>query len=186
MKKGLKAFGEDGVEAVLVELQQLHDRKVLEPQDASKMTREERHASLNYLMFLKKKRSGKIKGRGCADGRKQRIHTKKEDASSPTVAIEAVMLSCVIDAEEERDVAIIDIPGAFMQVDMDEIQSTRTYIYKRIFILAFIFMTFVGDHCMVCPSTNCDTKLRDALPGRGAYQNPVCSLLQYIYIEARL
>jgi uncharacterized membrane protein len=34
------------------------------------------------------------------------------------------------------------------------IQSTRRYIYKCIFILAFIFMTFVGDHCMVCPSTD--------------------------------
>ena len=125
MKKGLKAFGEEGVDAVLAELQQLHDRKVLEPQDASQMTRGDKSASLNYLMFLKKKRSGKIKGRGCADGRKQRLHTKKEDASSPTVAIEAVMLSCVIDAEEERDVAIIDIPGAFMQVDMDEIVHMR-------------------------------------------------------------
>jgi hypothetical protein len=125
MKKGIKEFGKEGVDAVLVELQQLHDRKVLEPQNASQMTREEKRASLNYLMFLKKKRSGRIKGRGCADGRKQRIHTKKEDASSPTVAIEAVMLSCVIDAEEERDVAIIDIPGAFMQVDMDEIVHMR-------------------------------------------------------------
>jgi hypothetical protein len=36
-----------------------------------------------------------------------------------------VMLSCVIYAEEERDVAIIDIPGAFMQVDMDEIVRMR-------------------------------------------------------------
>ena len=89
------------------------------------MTRDEKRAALNYLMFLKKKRSGRIKGRGCADGRKQRIHTKKEDASSPTVAIEAVMLSCVIDAEERRHVAFLDIPGAFMQVDMDEVVHMR-------------------------------------------------------------
>ena len=125
MKKGIKEFGDAGVDAVLVELQQLHDRKVMEPQSANKITREDKRAALNYLMFLKKKRSGRIKGRGCADGRKQRVHTKKEDASSPTVAIEAVMLSCVIDAVERRDVAIIDIPGAFMQVDMDEIVHMR-------------------------------------------------------------
>jgi hypothetical protein len=125
MKKGIREFGDAGVDAVLVELQQLHDRKVLEPQSADTMTREEKRAALNYLMFLKKKRSGRIKGRGCADGRKQRVHTKKEDASSPTVSIEAVMLSCVIDAEEGRDVAIIDIPGAFMQVDMDELVHMR-------------------------------------------------------------
>jgi hypothetical protein len=80
---------------------------------------------LHYLMFLTKKRSGRIKGRGCADGRKQRLHTAKGDASSPTVAIEAVMLSCVIDAKEGRDVAIIDIPGAFMHADMDEIVHMR-------------------------------------------------------------
>jgi hypothetical protein len=72
-------------------------------------------------MFLKKKRNGTIKGRGCADGRKQRMHTTKEEASSPTVAIEAVMLSCVMDAMERRDVATVDIPGAFMQADMDDI-----------------------------------------------------------------
>jgi Reverse transcriptase (RNA-dependent DNA polymerase) len=71
-------------------------------------------------MFLKKKRCGKIKGRGCADGRKQREYTSKEDASSPTVLIEAVMLSCVIDALKKRDVATVDIPGAFMQADMDK------------------------------------------------------------------
>lgn len=72
-------------------------------------------------MFLKKKRNGIIKGRGCADGRKQRAYTTKEDASLPTVAIESVMLSCVIDTMEGRDVATVDIPGAFMQADMDNL-----------------------------------------------------------------
>jgi len=71
-------------------------------------------------MFLKKKRFGKIKGRGCADGRKQREHTNKEDSRSPTVAIESLVLSCIIDSMENRDVPTVDIPGAFMQADMDE------------------------------------------------------------------
>lgn len=35
------------------------------------------------------------------------------------------MLSCMIDAEEGREVATIDIPGAFMQADMDEIVHMR-------------------------------------------------------------
>jgi Reverse transcriptase (RNA-dependent DNA polymerase) len=76
-------------------------------------------------MFLKKKRCGKIKGRGCADGRKQRLYTSKQEASSPTVSIESLMISCTIDAKEGRDVAILDIPGAFMQVDMDEVVHMR-------------------------------------------------------------
>ena len=120
MKKGIEEFGEDGVDAVLGELQQLHDRKVIVPIVADEMTREEKRAALRYLMFLKKKRCGRIKGRGCADGRKQRLYTAKEDASSPTVAIESLMLSCVIDAEEGRDVGTVDIPGAFMQADMED------------------------------------------------------------------
>lgn len=121
LKSGLKEFGEDGVNAVLKELQQLHDRKVLEPKNPDLMSQEEKKDALQYLMFLKKKRSGVIKGRGCADGRKQRLYTPKEEASSPTVAIESVMLSCVIDAMEARDVATVDIPGAFMQADMDDV-----------------------------------------------------------------
>ena len=71
-------------------------------------------------MFLKEERCGKIKARGCADGRKQREYMSKEEASSPTVAIESVMISCTIDAVEERDVATCDVPGAFMQTDQPE------------------------------------------------------------------
>jgi Reverse transcriptase (RNA-dependent DNA polymerase) len=61
-----------------------------------------------------------IKGCGCADGRPQRKYIAREDASSPTIATESVFLTALIDAEEGRDVAIVDIPGAFMQAEMDE------------------------------------------------------------------
>jgi hypothetical protein len=71
-------------------------------------------------MFLSKKQCGGVKARGCADGRKQRKTTSKEEVLAPTVAIESVMLSAIIDAMEEWDVATVDIPGAFMQADIDE------------------------------------------------------------------
>jgi hypothetical protein len=125
VKRGLKEFGEAGAEAVIKEMQQLDRMKVGEPTMASMMTRAEKKASLEYLMFLKKKRCGRIKGRGCADGRKQRLYTNKEDTSSPTVTTEGLFLSCVIDAKEGRDVATADIPGAFMQADMDETVFVR-------------------------------------------------------------
>jgi hypothetical protein len=119
VKKGLKKFGAAGVSAVLDELQQLHDRQVIEPKGPTEITEEERRAALRYLMFLKEKRCGKIKGRRCADGRKQREYTSKDETSSPTNAIESVMLSCTIDALERRNVATANIPGAFMQTDME-------------------------------------------------------------------
>ena len=125
LKKGLQVFGPPGIEAVYKEMQQLHARKVGEPRDASKLSPKQKKNALGYLMFLKQKRTGQIKGRGCADGRKQRLHTPKDDASSPTVATESVLLSCVIDAKEGRDVATVDIPGAFMQGDQDETVHMR-------------------------------------------------------------
>ena len=40
---------------------------------------------------------------------------KKEVAASPTAALESVLLTSTIDAAEERDVAVIDIPNDFIQ-----------------------------------------------------------------------
>jgi hypothetical protein len=83
---------------------------------------QERQGVLPYLMFLKQKRSGKIKGRGgCADGRRQKLYSNKGNTSSPTVSIESVMLTSIIKASEKRDIATVDIPGAFLQADMDVI-----------------------------------------------------------------
>jgi hypothetical protein len=66
-------------------------------------------------MFLKEKCSRNIKGQTMAGGNKQRDYISKEDATSPTVAMESFLLTCIIDTEEGRDVAIVDIPNAFIQ-----------------------------------------------------------------------
>jgi hypothetical protein len=57
-------------------------------------------------MFLKEKRDGKIKGRTVVGGNKQRDYKSKEDAS--------------FDAEEERDVAVVDIPNGFIQTRVED------------------------------------------------------------------
>ena len=104
---------------MLNELQQLHERDVGEPVHKNAMGNDEIKCTLRYLMFLKEKRDGSIKGRGCADGRPQREYITKEDSTSPTIAAEDLMLSSIIDAHERRDVATCDIPGAFMQSKME-------------------------------------------------------------------
>ena len=121
MKKGLRVFGEEGYAAVKKEMQQLHDRKVMQPINRKDLTPAQKREALGYLMFLKKKQSGTIKGRGCADGRKQRAYITKEESTSPTISTEAMFLTAVVDAWESRKVAVLDVPGAFMQVDMDEL-----------------------------------------------------------------
>ena len=79
---------------------------------------------LTYLMFLKRKRTGKIKARGCASSRPQRKYIGKEEASSPTVSIYALFASCEISAIEGMEVVTCDIPGAFLQSDWPKDKPT--------------------------------------------------------------
>ena len=44
----------------------------------------------------------------------------KTKTSSPTVSLEAMMLSCAIDAKDGRYVTVTDIPGAFLHADMNQ------------------------------------------------------------------
>ena len=57
-------------------------------------------------MFLKEKRDGSIKARGCADGRTQWEYTTKNEVSSTTVSLKAMMLSCAIDMKERKYVLL--------------------------------------------------------------------------------
>jgi hypothetical protein len=76
---------------------------------------------------VERKRDGVLKARTVAGGNKQRGYILKEDASSPTLSNEAVMLTCVIDADENRDVAIVDILNAFVQTVVKD-EKDRAFI----------------------------------------------------------
>ena len=91
-------MGEKGVEAIIKEMKQFHDREVVRPLRREEITNDVKSRALGYLMFLKEKRNGEIKGRGCADGRPQRLYKSKEETSSPTVFIESIFITALIDA----------------------------------------------------------------------------------------
>jgi hypothetical protein len=67
LKIGLKKFQNKGEEAVSKELLQLHIRDTFKPQDAKELSATHNNGALEYLMFLKEKRDGSLKGRTCAD-----------------------------------------------------------------------------------------------------------------------
>jgi len=71
--------------------------------------------ALEYLMIIQEKRDGRIKARGCADGRKQRGYLLKEEVSSPTVSFDSLMMSSTIDSYEKRKIITVDISGAYLQ-----------------------------------------------------------------------
>ena len=118
--EGLKRYGDKAAEALVKEWKQLHDLEVFEGYEFNKLTTAQRASALRLVQLIKEKRCGKIKGRTCADGRKQRDTVDSADSTLPTVAIEALLLTLVIDAHEERHVATCDISGAFLKSEIDE------------------------------------------------------------------
>ena len=61
-----------------------------------------------------------------AGGNKQRDCISKEDASSPTVSTESVLLTYIIDALENIDIAVINIPNAFVQTQIKDEKHMET------------------------------------------------------------
>ena len=51
------------------------------------------------------------------------------DESAPTVALDLVMLTAIIDAQEGRYVTIVDITEAFLSASMTEAEIVHTF-YK--------------------------------------------------------
>ena len=71
------------------------------------------------MNLIKEKRTGEIKGHTCANGSKQRLYLKEnESVASPTVSLEGLITSLIIDAYEGRDVASFDVPGAYLHAKM--------------------------------------------------------------------
>ena len=54
------------------------------------------------------------------------------------MATEALLLTCLIDACENRDVATVDVPGAFMQSDMEGPETHMKFEGKMLDILTRI------------------------------------------------
>lgn len=116
LKAGVGKWGNEAIKAATSEMKQLHWHNTFKPLHYKNLTDEEKKMVLESHIFLTQKRTGEIKARTTVSGRnKQRDYISKEDVSSPTVATESVLLTCTIDALEERDVAVIDIPNAFIQ-----------------------------------------------------------------------
>ena len=119
-KKGIKKHGDVAINAILKEYAQLHDLDVFKPRHKSDLTEDQLRECLRLIILIKENRCGKIKGRACADGRPQRKTIPREEPTSPTVGLESLMMTLMVDANEDRDVATADIAGAFLKGNMED------------------------------------------------------------------
>ena len=129
LKMGLKTWKDKGRPAAKSEMKQLHMCDTFITKHYKDLDVVQRKSILESHMFLKEKKNGDIKGRTVAGGNKKRDFISKEDSRLPTVSTEAVLLSCIIDAEEERDVTVIDIPNEFIQT---RVENEKDMVYIRV------------------------------------------------------
>ena len=113
-------FGEVGKQAAMNEMKQLHQRGCFRPIRPELLSESELKKTLQSIIFIEHKRCGRVRARTVANGSKQRVYMDKVDAASPTVSLESILLTAVIDAAEKRDVATVDIPNAFIQTEVDK------------------------------------------------------------------
>ncbi len=80
--------------------------------DQPQLSKEERAKVISALLFLKEKRSGKIKGRVCINRAPQRAYIPKEDAASPTDSTELVFITSANAARANRHERCYDVLSA--------------------------------------------------------------------------
>ena len=89
-------------------------KKVVEGVDPETLTEEEKKEALDAVNLIKEK-IGEIKGQTCANGSKQNMYLKEnESIASPTVSLEGLITTLIVDAYEQRDVGSFDVPGAYL------------------------------------------------------------------------
>ena len=119
-RAGIKKHGQSAHDALTAEFAQLDYEGAYEPIRATDLAETQQTKVLPIINLIKGKRNGRLKGRLVADGCPQRALYMKDETSSPTATPESVLLTALIDAVEDRHVAVADITGAYLNADMDD------------------------------------------------------------------
>jgi len=114
---GLERWGDRAKEALMDELKLFLKENVFEK--LNEPSDNQNKLALRMHCFIGEKRDGRIKERAVADGRTQEKYME-EETYSPTVRLESIMLSTLIDAYEKRHARTVDIKGAFLKAKVPD------------------------------------------------------------------
>ena len=89
------------------------------------------------MMLLTEKNNADktVKGHLVYDDSKTRDWVTHEEAASPTVLMESISLTTVIDAKEKRDIMTADIPNAFIQAHMPKIENGEDRVIMKLSLI---------------------------------------------------
>jgi len=104
------------------------------------MTLEEKLKAQLALSFLTKKQDGTVKGRTIYNGKLIREWLGREESASPTASLQSIMIMAVVDVVKERYVMTINIPNAFIQTPMPDIEEKEHVTMKITGVLVDILI----------------------------------------------
>ena len=126
-KQGIKKYGREAELKLLAEFKQLVEYKTFHGRKAEELTEQQKRRAANIINLIEEKlnrghtpENPVIKGRSCYNGSVQRGLYTKEDTASPTVSVDAFFITGLIDAKEDRDTAVTDIKGAYLNASMKD------------------------------------------------------------------
>ena len=122
IKEGIDKLGYEATKAIVIEMQQLIEKDVLEGRFIDDLTLDELKRIITCRMFLKEKTNAdgvfeKVKARLVAGGHLQ-DRDVYDNGSSPTASTTVVFIESAIAAKLGNAVAHIDFSGAFLNADM--------------------------------------------------------------------
>jgi hypothetical protein len=110
----------------------LHQRTCFAPLNIKDMKTSEQKKAQQALMFLTEKRDKSVRGRMVYNGKPTREWLSREDAVSPTAALESIMITRVIESKEQRDIMTCYIPNAFIQAFLPKKKTDEDRVVMQI------------------------------------------------------
>lgn len=126
-KKGIEKYGKEAEMKLIAEFTQLLEYQVFHGRKAEDLNEVQKKKAANMINIIEEKinrghtpENPVLRARSVFNGRVQRGLYTKEQTTSPTVSLDAFLLTSMVDVMEKRDVAITDIKGAYLNAKMKE------------------------------------------------------------------
>jgi uncharacterized protein YbjQ (UPF0145 family) len=105
-------------------------RDSFRPKHYRKLKPKQKARMVESFIFLKEKKDGSLKARAVLGVNVQQDYITKDEASSPTAYTEAVILTAIVNAKEEKDVTTVDLPNAFCQTVITNANAEHCIIVR--------------------------------------------------------
>ena len=123
--KGIKKYGKEAELKLMAEFEQLLEYKVFHGKYAHELSYEQKRGAGDMLSNVEEKinrghtdENPVLRARSVYNGKVQRGLYTKEETAAPTVAIDSFFITSLVDAIEQRDIAITDVKSAYLNAKM--------------------------------------------------------------------